>query len=146
MLMLPRMAALDTSERDALFDVLGLHLTGCPWPRSGGTEAPGGSWLILITQWSRPAGKCYLRRGRIALVCWPPCQSILVQRCREILIHSFCFSSRDGRNTLLGSGCVGPCGVCSQSGAVQHHLVHAILGPWQSTGFLPNRIKPTLML
>jgi hypothetical protein len=100
MLMLPRMAALDTSERDALFDVLGLHLTGCPWPRSGGTEAPGGSWLILITQWSRPAGKCYLRRGRIALVCWPPCQSLLVQRCREY--SSIRSASRRG---MVGTHC-----------------------------------------
>ena len=29
---------LDASERDALFDVLGLHFTGRQWPRSGGTE------------------------------------------------------------------------------------------------------------
>jgi hypothetical protein len=29
---------LETSERDALFDVLGLHFTGRQWPRSGGTE------------------------------------------------------------------------------------------------------------
>ena len=29
---------LDTSERDALFDVLGLHFTRRLWPRSGGTE------------------------------------------------------------------------------------------------------------
>jgi hypothetical protein len=30
---------LDECERDALLDVLGLHFTGRPWPRSGGTEA-----------------------------------------------------------------------------------------------------------
>ena len=29
---------LETSERDALFDVLGLHFTGRQWPRCGGTE------------------------------------------------------------------------------------------------------------
>ena len=29
---------LETSGRDALFDVLGLHFTGRLWPRSGGTE------------------------------------------------------------------------------------------------------------
>ena len=29
---------LDASERDALFDVLGLHFTGRQWPRSGGTK------------------------------------------------------------------------------------------------------------
>jgi hypothetical protein len=28
---------LDASERDAPFDVLGLHFTGRQWPRSGGT-------------------------------------------------------------------------------------------------------------
>ena len=32
-------AALETSEREALFDVLGLHFAGRLWPRSGGTEA-----------------------------------------------------------------------------------------------------------
>ena len=30
---------LDECECDALLDVLGLHFTGRPWPRSGGTEA-----------------------------------------------------------------------------------------------------------
>jgi hypothetical protein len=30
---------LDTVERDALFDVLGLHFTGSLWPRSGGMDA-----------------------------------------------------------------------------------------------------------
>jgi hypothetical protein len=30
---------LDPAERDALFDVVGLHFTGHLWPRSGGTEA-----------------------------------------------------------------------------------------------------------
>jgi hypothetical protein len=30
---------LDTIERDALFDVLGLHFTGSRWPRSGGMDA-----------------------------------------------------------------------------------------------------------
>ena len=30
---------LDTVERDALFDVLGLHFTGSRWPRSGGIDA-----------------------------------------------------------------------------------------------------------
>ena len=30
---------LETSEREALFDVLGLHFAGRLWPRSGGTEA-----------------------------------------------------------------------------------------------------------
>jgi hypothetical protein len=30
---------LEAPERDALFDVLGLHFTGRRWPRSGGTEA-----------------------------------------------------------------------------------------------------------
>ena len=29
---------LDATERDALFDVLGLHFTGRQWPRSGGAE------------------------------------------------------------------------------------------------------------
>jgi hypothetical protein len=29
---------LDASERDALFDILGLHFTRRLWPRSGGTE------------------------------------------------------------------------------------------------------------
>ena len=29
---------LDTSERDAVFDVLALHFTGRLWPRSGGME------------------------------------------------------------------------------------------------------------
>jgi hypothetical protein len=35
----PPNGGLDTAERDALFDVLGLHFTGRWWPRSGGTEA-----------------------------------------------------------------------------------------------------------
>jgi hypothetical protein len=35
----PSDGGLDPSERDALFDVLGLHFTGHLWPRSGGTEA-----------------------------------------------------------------------------------------------------------
>jgi hypothetical protein len=35
----PPDGGLDTSERDALFDVLGLYFTGRRWPRSGGTEA-----------------------------------------------------------------------------------------------------------
>jgi hypothetical protein len=30
---------LEASERDALFDVLGRHFTGRPWPRSGGMDA-----------------------------------------------------------------------------------------------------------
>ena len=30
---------LDAVERDALFDVLGLHFTARPWPRSGGMDA-----------------------------------------------------------------------------------------------------------
>jgi hypothetical protein len=30
---------LDTVERDALFDALGRHFTGQPWPRSGGMDA-----------------------------------------------------------------------------------------------------------
>jgi hypothetical protein len=30
---------LDTADRDALFDVLGKHFTGQPWPRSGGMDA-----------------------------------------------------------------------------------------------------------
>ena len=30
---------LETIERDALFDVVGRHFTGQPWPRSGGMEA-----------------------------------------------------------------------------------------------------------
>jgi hypothetical protein len=29
---------LDATERDALFDVVGLHFTGRQWPRSGGAE------------------------------------------------------------------------------------------------------------
>jgi hypothetical protein len=29
---------LETVERDALFDVLGKHFTGRPWPRSGGMD------------------------------------------------------------------------------------------------------------
>jgi hypothetical protein len=29
---------LETVERDALFDVLGKHFTGHPWPRSGGMD------------------------------------------------------------------------------------------------------------
>ncbi len=35
----PPDGGLDTAERDALFDVLGLHFTGRLWPCSGGTEA-----------------------------------------------------------------------------------------------------------
>ena len=35
----PPDGGLDTAERDVLFDLLGLHFTGCLWPRSGGTEA-----------------------------------------------------------------------------------------------------------
>ena len=30
---------LESSERDALLDVLGRHYTGKPWPRSGGMDA-----------------------------------------------------------------------------------------------------------
>jgi hypothetical protein len=30
---------LEAGERDALFDVIGRHFTGSPWPRSGGMEA-----------------------------------------------------------------------------------------------------------
>jgi hypothetical protein len=30
---------LETAERDALFDVIGKHFTGRPWPRSGGMDA-----------------------------------------------------------------------------------------------------------
>jgi hypothetical protein len=30
---------LETVERDALFDVIGRHFTGRPWPRSGGMDA-----------------------------------------------------------------------------------------------------------
>jgi hypothetical protein len=35
----PPDGGVDASEREALFDVLGLHFTGRRWPRSGGTEA-----------------------------------------------------------------------------------------------------------
>jgi hypothetical protein len=35
----PPDGGLDTADRDVLFDLLGLHFTGCLWPRSGGTEA-----------------------------------------------------------------------------------------------------------
>ena len=34
----PRDGGLDMAERDALFDVVGLHFTGRLWPRSGGAE------------------------------------------------------------------------------------------------------------
>jgi hypothetical protein len=30
---------LEPGERDALFDVIGKHFTGRPWPRSGGMDA-----------------------------------------------------------------------------------------------------------
>ena len=30
---------LDAAEQDALFDVLGLHFAGRPWPRTGGVDA-----------------------------------------------------------------------------------------------------------
>lgn len=30
---------LEAAERDALFDVIGKHFTGRPWPRSGGMNA-----------------------------------------------------------------------------------------------------------
>jgi hypothetical protein len=30
---------LESVERDALFDVVGRHFTGRPWPRSGGMDA-----------------------------------------------------------------------------------------------------------
>jgi hypothetical protein len=30
---------LDSGERNALLDVLGMHFTGQPWPRSGGMDA-----------------------------------------------------------------------------------------------------------
>jgi hypothetical protein len=30
---------LETAERDALFDVIGKHFTGRPWPHSGGMDA-----------------------------------------------------------------------------------------------------------
>jgi hypothetical protein len=30
---------LEPAERDALFDVIGRHFTGQPWPRSGGMDA-----------------------------------------------------------------------------------------------------------
>jgi len=34
-----RDGGLETAERDALFDILGLHFTGRTWPREGGMQA-----------------------------------------------------------------------------------------------------------
>jgi hypothetical protein len=44
----PPDGSLDTTECDALFDVMGLYFTGRRWPRSGGTEAT--RWFVADLQ------------------------------------------------------------------------------------------------
>jgi len=41
---------LDASERDALFDVLGLHFTGRHGLAPAARKSPGGTWPISSTQ------------------------------------------------------------------------------------------------
>ena len=83
---------LDTSERDALFDFLGSHFTGRRWPRSGGTEATRRYLSDLQhAMIARRLEGQFLRRDRIARVCWLSCHLPVIAMWRALIFFALLF-------------------------------------------------------